>query len=122
LAPAACVPVEVVVPAWALELPASAWLPVEVLVLVWALEPPASAWLPVEVVVLACAFDPPVDVVGEDAVPAGVDVVVDGDVVVDVLLVCKVEEPPVDFVASVAGLPAVDHHFVEYASVVLPFV
>jgi hypothetical protein len=66
--------------------------------------------------VLVCAFDPPVAVVGDDAVAVGADVVVVGEVVVDVLLVCNVEEPPVDLVACD------DDHLVEYALVVLPFV
>jgi hypothetical protein len=72
--------------------------------------------------VFACAFDPPVAVVGDDAVADGADVVVDGEVVVDVLLVCNVEEPPVDLVAGDECVAGVDDHLVEYALVVLPFV
>jgi hypothetical protein len=72
--------------------------------------------------VLVCAFDPPVEVVGADAVVVGVDVVVDVEGVVDVLLVCNVEEPPVGLVAGDEGVAGVDHHFVEYAFVVLPLV
>jgi hypothetical protein len=72
--------------------------------------------------VLACAFDPPVEVDGADGVPVGVDVALDGEVVVDVLLVCNVDEPPVDFLPGDVGLSGVDDHLVVYALVVLPFI
>ena len=71
---------------------------------------------------LVWAFDPPVEGVGADAVVVGVDVVVDVEGVVDVLLVSKVEEPPVDLVAGDELGVGVDHHLVEYAFVVLPLV
>jgi hypothetical protein len=118
----AWVPVEVVVPVWALELPPAACVPDAVVVPAWALDPPELTWLPVEVVVLVCAFDPLVEVVGADAVVVGADDVVVVEGVVDVLLVCNVEEPPVDLVAGDEGVAGFVHHFVEYAFVVLPVV
>jgi hypothetical protein len=113
LPPAAWVPVDVVVPACALELPRLAWLPVEGLVLVWAFEAPEPAWLPVDVAVFACALGPPDDVVAVGAVPVGLEVAVDGEVVVDVLLVCNAEDPPVEFVAGESVLSGLDDQWIE---------
>jgi hypothetical protein len=90
--------------------------------LVCAFEPPEPAALPVEVVVLACAFDPPDDVVGADTVPAGLDVAVDGEDVVEELLVCNVEVPPEDFVSGESVRSGWDDQLIAYALVVLPFV
>jgi hypothetical protein len=60
------------------------------------------------VFVFACAFVLPEDVVGADAAPVGLDVALDGELVEDVLLVWRVDDSPVDFVADDSELSGLD--------------